>query len=328
MSCNVVSNYVSFCRKCNIRYMKFFMNRYYNRDIFMEFYDVYEKVRYYNLFSLKQKGFVSNINYYLKSKCDSLLENMDSPKDIIIIKDTFYFFKYIMYFDGVKRLEMDYNEVLDSLINDMFLRYSNIDIKVCKKEFNLMYKDDIERKNKYLLEFDTKDFELVFRRCNIKGVYDVKLEDNIKIPRLYSEFAIEKVRNSEIIREDMLNVCLYLISKNILINIINGIFDKEYLVDFDIGISDKVDKFKRLLQIIDNDISKEFICFKINYSDFNLNKDKIYELMREVFKFSVCIFDSDSIDEIEYKKLGVFKYIIVLENDLRVSKLDNVIIRK
>ena len=64
--------------------MKFFMNRYYNRDIFMEFYDVYEKVRYYNLFSLKQKGFVSNINYYLKSKCDSLLENMDSPKDIVI----------------------------------------------------------------------------------------------------------------------------------------------------------------------------------------------------------------------------------------------------
>ena len=52
-------------------------------------------------------------------------------------------------------------------------------------------------------------------------------------------------------------------------NIINGIFDKEYLIDFDIGISDKVDKFKRLLQIIDNDISKEFICFKINYSDFN-----------------------------------------------------------
>lgn len=71
---------------------------------------------------------------------------MDSPKDIIVIKDTYYFFKYLMYFDGVKRFDNDINVVLSNLINDMYIRYSNIDVKELTKEFNSMYKEDLNKK--------------------------------------------------------------------------------------------------------------------------------------------------------------------------------------
>lgn len=328
MSCNVVDVYVSFCKKCNIKYMRFFMNRYYNRDIFKEFYDIYENVRYFNMYPMKQKSVVSNINYYLKNKCDSLLEVMDSPKDIIVIKDTYYFFKYLMYFDGVKRFDNDINVVLSNLINDMYIRYSNIDVKELTKEFNSMYKEDLNKKNSYLLKFDSKDFELIFKRCNIKNVYDVSLSDNIKIPKLYSKYAIDRVRNSSVISEDLFNVTIYMLSKDILLNIISCNFDKEYLLSFNFGIWDKVDKFKRILNIIDNDISREFICFKISYKDFNIDRDRVYDLTRKGYYFCVCIDLDDEIDAVEYQKLGVFKYISVVDSDKRFSRLDNVIVRK
>lgn len=119
-----------------------------------------------------------------------------------------------------------------------------------------------------------------------------------------------------------------MLSKDILLNIISCNFDKEYLVSFNFGIWDKVDKFKRILNIIDNDISREFICFKINYKDFNIDRDRVYDLTRKGYYFCVCIDLDDKIDAVEYQKLGVFKYISVVDSDKRFSRLDNVIVRK
>ena len=103
---------------------------------------------------------------------------------------------------------------------------------------------------------------------------------------------------------------------------LKGNFEKQYLTDFMVNLKDKPKKFKKLLNIIDNDIVKEKICLKISYSDYSNNKENIYELAREGYRFALILDDSVNLDEELLELLSIFSYVIITDSRL-YEKLRN-----
>ena len=83
------------------------------------------------------------------------------------------------------------------------------------------------------------NFILSFQKTNIKRLENISIDYDIKFPKLYSEYAIDKVFNSGVIGEDKIFIEYYLVCSNILKKIIAGDFSFNYLVDFDINMRDK-----------------------------------------------------------------------------------------
>ena len=113
------------------------------------------------------------------------------------------------------------------------------------------------------------------------------------------------------IAENKLQVEYYLLNQLILKDIIKGIFDKEYLVEFKSTLLEKPEKLKRTLNIYNNDVAKDMISIKIVYQDFINNKDIIYSYIKEGYQFSVIIDDEYIKDRNNGTLLDIFKYIII-----------------
>ena len=132
----------------------------------------------------------------------------------------------------------------------------------------------------------------------------------MKFSKLYSDYAIKKVLNSKEIREQNLFVTYSYVGVKILQDIIKGIFKKQYLVDYVLSLKDKPKKKKRLLNMIDNDITKEKLALKITYQDYLENKEEIYELTREGFHIALILDETFAFNEETKKLLKVFTFLI------------------
>ena len=104
MANNIAREYIDFSKKNITKYLKIILDKYYAKKIVDPLLEVYINVRYYNNEDIKYKNFTSNINYYLRQKAIEMKENEDEDT-IFKIKNTFYLFKYILYFDNVEDYE-------------------------------------------------------------------------------------------------------------------------------------------------------------------------------------------------------------------------------
>jgi len=117
-----------------------------------------------------------------------------------------------------------------------------------------------------------------------------------------------------------------LVSIMVLEDINNFIYNKKYVVTFDVNLLSKVNKCKQLFKIIDLDFLKDRIIMEIAYDDFINNKDVVYEYIRNGYKFAVIIKDDFSED---VQLLEVFELIILngkLSKISKLKKIDNVLI--
>lgn len=321
MSCNVVNDYIKIVCKNIKSYFQLIMGKDFDNAVFLELMNSYMNVRYYNAYSRISKNFENNINYYVKETSLCLMERNIDKKDII--KIMFGLFRFVPYFDDVKE-NVSWNIVIDKLqlyLDDNKFEYNNF-----KSELLTLIKRDVNRKKEYLSLFDNDNFVLNIKKTNIKGLENITIGYDIKFPKLYSEYAIEKVFNSGIVCEDKLMMEYYLVSSIILKDIIKGDFSFKYLVDFDISMHEKKNKWLWLLNILDSDVVKESVSFKIEYSDFINNKKLIYDLMRDGFNFAVIIDDSYDLDLTNDNRLTVFSYIIVSEIKSRYMDSGKVVV--
>ena len=67
---------------------------------------------------------------------------------------------------------------------------------------------------------------------------------------------------------------------------------------------------KSLLNIINNPAIQDKINLKITYSEFCNNKEEIYNLMRNGYRFAVILDETFTPDYINIEKLQVFNFII------------------
>lgn len=152
----------------------------------------------------------------------------------------------------------------------------------------------------------------------------VKIRYNLNFPMIYSISSIEQVYHDSIINEDKLLLCYYLISIRVLNDVIAGLFDREYIVDFPETIIEKAQKRDRLTKILDNDLIKERVFIKITYRDFDSNTEYIYSLLREGYKFALVVDSTFEPNYASLEKLNIFNYIIINKNLPTSNEIKNI----
>lgn len=299
MSCNVVNEYIKLTEKNIKKYFNLILGKKFDAEIFSSLFKEYVNVRYFNLYERVSKNNENNINFYVKKETLKLIEN---NYDVNIVKETFGLFRFVLYFDDVKKVT-SWSKVLEEIFE--YSGYNDYNDELLN-----MVKEDIKIKKEYMSLFTNNDFNLKFKKTSKAKLQDVSIDFNIKFPKLYSDYAINKVFDSNIIAEDKMFVEYYLISVLILKKIISMEFNFQYLIDFDLTIYEKKNKCSWLINIISNDALKEHVAFKIKYSTYLENKNIINNLIRNGFNFGIALDKTYNLDPLLDNTLVLFKYII------------------
>lgn len=324
MANNIAKEYIDFSKKNINKYLKIILEKYYDKEIVSSLLETYINERYYNYYETKYKNQEANINYYMKLKTIELTNNQ-TEKFIFKTKATFYLFKYILYFDNVSK----YDDIKEKIIEIEKYRTNTLELikETFVDEMLKLVKENEKRKQKYLESFESNRFEIKTNQTNKKNVYNVELTNTIKFNRIYSSYSINKVYTSGIVNEQKLFITYYQTTKRILQNVIEGIFTKEYIVDFPCSILEKEQKTNRLINIINDELIKNNLIIKFTYSNYLENKEIITKWIKEGYKIGIIIDEKYNYDEKSKMWLDLFKYIIVDKDKQTFFEEEKVIIK-
>lgn len=308
---NNIDKYIKFIKDYLTEYFKLIVKDKYKKIVYNEMLNTYIDIRYFNKYDKKYKQIEKNIEYYIQENLRTLIE--EDNKLVKNVNELYYFFWYLLYLDNT--LEYDnLDKLIDKIIIDRKEKLGlNDDIT---KELKSLVKESEKKKNNFFNEYLSDTFNLELKSTNIKNVYNVLLSYNIKFPKIYSSYSINRVFKSDIISEDMCFIEYNLISKIVLDNIINKEYNKEYLVDFPFIITSKKEKTNRLLNIITNDLIRENVIIKVTYEYYTKYKSFISDLIKDGVKFAVIIDDTFDYEESSIIWLNIFTYIITNKDDV------------
>lgn len=329
MTINIMDKYIEITRKQINEYMKLVFGRKFNKKYCDAYTEKYINIRYYNYYDEDIHSTIRRkIVYYIKQEQESLaINNID---DRILIEQMRIFYYYLVYFDNVtycKDLRKT-AEKIDKLRNKMLNKKEE---GFAEKLYNTM-QEYIQAKQDFIEKFESTDFYIKISNYPDRlNVYRINLKNNIKFPKVYSEFALKKAFETGIINEDKLLVEYYLTSIQILKDIIKQNFRRVYVVEFATTLLKKTNKIKNLLHIISNSAIQEKICIKIRYENFAKNREKIYELMKQGYNIALILDDSFEVNYKNIESLRLFKYIILnkhLDNyeEIKNNNIKNIII--
>lgn len=320
---NNIDKYIKFIKDYLTEYFKLIVKDKYKRIVYNEMLNTYIDIRYFNKYDKKYKQIEKNIEYYIQENLRTLIE--EDNKLVKNVNELYYFFWYLLYLDNT--LEYDnLDKLIDKIIIDRKEKLGlNDDIT---KELKSLVKECEKKKNNFFNEYLSDTFNLELKSTNIKNVYNVLLSYNIKFPKIYSSYSINRVFKSDIISEDMCFIEYNMISKVVLDNIINKEYNKEYLVDFPFIITSKKEKTNRLLNIITNDLIRENVIIKVTYEYYTKYKSFISDLIKDGVKFAVIIDDTFDYEESSIIWLNIFTYIITNKEDVTSFDKNKVIFKE
>ena len=320
---NNIDKYIKFIKDYLTEYFKLIVKDKYKKNVYNEMLNTYIDIRYFNKYDKKYKQIEKNIEYYIQENLRTLIE--EDNKLVKNVNELYYFFWYLLYLDNT--LEYDnLDKLIDKIIID---RKEKLDLNDdITKELKSLVKESEKKKNNFFNEYLSDTFNLELKSTNIKNVYNVLLSYNIKFPKIYSSYSINRVFKSDIISEDMCFIEYNMISKVVLDNIINKEYNKEYLVDFPFIITSKKEKTNRLLNIINNDLIRENVIIKVTYEYYTKYKSFISDLIKDGVKFAVIIDDTFDYEESSIIWLNIFTYIITNKDDVTSFDKNKVIFKE
>lgn len=320
---NNIDKYIKFIKDYLTEYFKLIVKDKYKKIVYNEMLNTYIDIRYFNKYDKKYKQIEKNIEYYIQENLRTLIE--EDNKLVKNVNELYYFFWYLLYLDNT--LEYDnLDKLIDKIIID---RKEKLDLNDdITKELKSLVKESEKKKNNFFNEYLSDIFNLELKSTNIKNVYNVLLSYNIKFPKIYSSYSINRVFKSDIISEDMCFIEYNLISKIVLDNILNKEYLKEYLVDFPFIITSKKEKTNRLLNIISNDLIRENVIIKVTYEYYTKYKSFISDLIKDGVKFAVIIDDTFDYEESSIIWLNIFTYIITNKDDVTSFDKNKVIFKE
>lgn len=320
---NNIDKYIKFIKDYLTEYFKLIVKDKYKKIVYNEMLNTYIDIRYFNKYDKKYKQIEKNIEYYIQENLKTLIE--EDNKLVKNVNELYYFFWYLLYLDNT--LEYDnLDKLIDKIIID---RKEELDLNDdITKELKSLVKESEKKKNNFFNEYLSDTFNLELKSTNIKNVYNVLLSYNIKFPKIYSSYSINRVFKSDIISEDMCFIEYNMISKVVLDNIINKEYNKEYLVDFPFIITSKKEKTNRLLNIITNDLIRENVIIKVTYEYYTKYKSFISDLIKDGVKFAVIIDDTFDYEESSIIWLNIFTYIITNKEDVTSFDKNKVIFKE
>ena len=320
---NNIDKYIKFIKDYLTEYFKLIVKDKYKKIVYNEMLNTYIDIRYFNKYDKKYKQIEKNIEYYIQENLRTLIE--EDNKLVKNVNELYYFFWYLLYLDNT--LEYDnLDKLIDKIIID---RKEKLDLNDdITKELKGLVKESEKKKNNFFNEYLSDTFNLELKSTNIKNVYNVLFSYNIKFPKIYSSYSINRVFKSDIISEDMCFIEYNLISKIVLDNILNKEYLKEYLVDFPFIITSKKEKTNRLLNIITNDLIRENVIIKVTYEYYTKYKSFISDLIKDGVKFAVIIDDTFDYEESSIIWLNIFTYIITNKDDVTSFDKNKVIFKE
>ena len=321
MSVNIMNKYIEITRKQILMYLRLIFEDSYNKkynDIYIE---KYINTRYYNFFYDNEK----DNNTIRKTILDELKKTQEyiisnNSQDRELIEQIYIFFCYFLYFDNViycKELKTKISQIAKLRKRILNKDDERFEADLCKEMKSISFeKEDL------LSRFDSDEFFIKLTNyLNIKNVYKVKIKQSIKFPIEYSEIAVNKVFNTGLINEDKLTIEYYLIVVQIIKDVIRQNFRKQYIVEFAETLLTKPKKIKGLLNIIDNAVVQDKISLKIRNEYYLENKEKVYELMREGFRFAIILDNSFEINYKNMENLKMFKYVLLNKDSKHYSQI-------
>lgn len=323
MTTNVMEEYLNITKEYIIKYMKLVMQNKYNKEVCERMISKYIETRYNNYYEdeiEKSMSVRKRIMEEIKQTAERLIENNIDKKENV--DNMCIFFYYILYFDNLISAKDIISEVYNiHKLRKKLLNKDEQDFFEKLKETIFNWQKDI----KNLLErYETKEFELkISTYKNIKNVYRVNLNYNIRFSQIYSTLAINKAFNTGIINEDKLYIEYYLIVVKIIKDIIKQDFKKQYILEFASSLLEKEKKIKSIINIINNEAIQEKISLKIKYNDFSKNKQQVYDLMRSGFKIAVILDKSFEVNYENIEKLNMFSYVLVNKESEEYEKIVN-----
>jgi len=297
---NVVDEYTNFILKQFCFYAKKIMERYYVASLFNELAKEYINIRYYNVYPQKQNH-KTTISYYLNQKIKALSnENPLKVKNIIFMVEIFNFL--IALDSDLEAVEVNVIEKQLELIRKNYNLNDSL-------EFSKEFRDFRKTKREYLKSYETEDFYIEYTKTKESNLFNTKLMYNFKMPEIYSKKALNAIFDRGLVKEDKMFVLYNLVGVKVLEEIIDYNYNNKYLIDFDINLKNKQEKFNRLFEIIDNDISREKLIFKISFSQFKDNQKDIFNLINVGYNFALI--KDKNYEQTEYE--GLFKYVLEVE---------------
>lgn len=307
---NMLKEYIDFEKNNITLFAKQVLSTdYYEEEAFSKLLDIYMENRYYNFYSDEATPFEERIFNHLRKAVMKLSEGEDeSVKDRLI--EMFTVFNYVLCLDGVKTITY---KTLVRLVSEYHRNLYNLDdVTLFREEITKLLKNIEDKRKKFFDYFKTSDFEIKKYTTSKDNLVDVELKYNIKFPRLYSEFAIDRVFHEGVINEDKLLVEYYLLTSMIINDIRGCVFDRFYLIDFATSLFEDKERLAKLLEISSDDCFKGQTIFKIKYEDYTKYGNDIKNMIRDGYMFAVKI--NDDIDKNDFILFEMFSYVIVDNN--------------
>lgn len=305
---SIIDEYIKLTKKHITSYIRLILDNKFIRKYSDELLDTYIKNRYYeveeNKFELKRQ-----ILDALDNKKIELINK--EPEKTKLIEYMAIFYKDILYFDNVIKIN-NIEKIVDKICEKR--KHFKEDETFKQQLLKLLEKNNLEMEQLFE-SIKSNEFKLEHKRISRKNyIYDTKLIYDIKFSILYSKYAIQKAFETGNIQEDKLLIEYNLIAGQVLEDARKGNAKKQYIIEFAETILKKKQKLNKLMGIIKNPTIQEKISLKINSTNLEKNKQTIYELMREGFKFSLILDEKFKFNISEIEKLNMFKYVIVDRN--------------
>jgi hypothetical protein len=308
MARNVVKDYLDYDRQNLMNYISLITNKKLNSDICNMIIDTYINIRYFNAYTSIKKNPIDNIEYYVLDNFKKNFATKDVRKNSLLILDALIILRYVILYEkyGDKEEAKKSLELYEEKVRD---KYNNTEILVSGIIKDV--KTNYQKKQRFISELASSDFSIDKKNTNIANVFDVILDNSINIPDLFSDIAVNRVYNTGVINEDKMLVYYTLLSREILLDMINYEYGKKYLIAFPESIIERNAKLDNLLKIFNIDYLKERMIMKISYHDYLTNKDNYDSLIHDGYSFAVII-DGDVKEDMVL--FNIFSYIIV-DND-------------
>ena len=324
MSRNVVKDYINYDKECMHNYIDIVTKKKLHSKIVDQMLKTYVDVRYYNIYDQVNEYPIENIGYYIKENVNKLLQDKKvSDEEKKALTDALWIIKYVLFYEKINN-----DKSLQKMLVDLEEKVRNSFRASDKRKDELFasIRKNTGNKRKFIRGLSSNEFSVEKRATNLLNVYRLEFLNSVKIPELFSEFAIQRVYNNGAIGEDKYLVFYTLSSMVVLSDLLSFNYDRNYIVDFNSILLAKKNKLNNLFRIIDLDILKEKLIMNITYEEYDQYKDQVDKLIHDGYSFAISI-DDDFKDNMVI--LDIFSYIVYdgkLENIDKFSNIDKVVI--
>ena len=226
------------------------------------------------------------------------LEQIDKLFDNIVARKENYSNKLLAIFKS----ELTGSAELKNMVNSI--------IKV-KRIHDSVINESINKLMSNTFDLEIQDID------ETKKLYSARLVHNINFSKVYSDYIVEKTYSEGIIAEDKILILITILLAKVIRNVLNGEQKNKYIVYIPESIYKKNNKLEKILNMLNDNISKNSIILFNEYNDIINNKRIFKTLKKEGYSFSIGFNKDSNIKDKDSSYIGLAEYIFC---DSKIAK--------